>query len=88
MALPIIPHEDFGADCCGCLYIVAGDQPEYRCNECGAVIPPEDVHRVVMEMPSAKETCPHCGTVNQIEGFSEVFAFVCRHCGRGVNIAY
>ncbi len=86
VALPIIPHESFGGDCCGCLYIVAGTEPEYHCNECGAIISAGDVHRVVMEMPSVEETCPHCGRVNQIDGFLQVFAFVCRHCGQGVNL--
>ncbi len=81
MALPIIPHEEFGADCCGCLVEVVGDTTEYRCNECGAIIPPEDVQRIVMEMESVEVSCPHCGKVNHIEGFSEVYAFVCRYCG-------
>lgn len=84
MALPIIPHEEFGAECCGCLVEIVGETTEYRCNECGAVIQPDEVQRVVMEMPSVEETCPHCGKVNRIEGFSQVFAFVCRHCGQGV----
>ena len=86
MALPIIPHEEFGADCCGCLVEIVGGTTEYRCNECDAVIPSEDVQRVVMEMPSAEETCPHCGKVNHINGFSQVFAFVCRFCGEGVSV--
>jgi hypothetical protein len=47
--------------CCGCLYVVAGDQTEYRCNECNDVIQPEDVQRVIMEMPWVEEICPHCG---------------------------
>jgi hypothetical protein len=58
MPLPIIPHEDFGADCCGCLVEIIGETTEYRYNECGAVVPPGDVQRVVMEMPSVEETCP------------------------------
>ena len=48
------------------------------------MIPPEDIQRVVMEMPSVEETCPHCGKLNRIDGFSQVFAFVCRFCGEGV----
>ena len=83
---PIIPHEDFGADCCGCLVAIIGETTEYRCNECGAVIAAEDVQRIVMEMPSVEEICPHCGKVNQINGFSEVYAFVCLHCGQGVSL--
>jgi predicted RNA-binding Zn-ribbon protein involved in translation (DUF1610 family) len=86
MALPIIPHEEFGADCCGCLVEIVGETTEYHCNECGAVISPADVQRVVMEMPSVEATCPHCGNLNQIDWFSQVFAFVCRHCGQGVAV--
>ena len=86
MALPIIPHEDFGADCCGCLCEVMEDSgPRFVCNECGAEVPVEEVQRIVMAMESCEETCPHCGHVNQIDGFSRLLAFVCRHCGGGVT---
>ena len=37
-------------------------------------------------MESTEATCPHCGRVNQISGFSEVDAFVCRFCERGVGL--
>jgi hypothetical protein len=32
MALPIIPHEEFGAGCCGCLVEIVGETTEYQCN--------------------------------------------------------
>jgi phage FluMu protein Com len=86
MPLPILPHEDFGADCCGCLVEIIGETTEYRCNECDAVIAPEEVQRIAMEMPSIQKTCPHCGKVNEIAGFSEVFAFRCRFCSEGVGL--
>ena len=86
MPLPIIPHMDFGADCCGCLVEIVGEAAEYRCNECGAVIAPVDVQRVVMEMESCEATCTHCGKINHIDGFSEVYAFTCRQCGKGVGL--
>lgn len=86
MALPIIPHSDFGADCCGCLVEIVGEKAEFVCNECGAIVPPEDVHRAVIEMESTDATCPHCGRVNEISGFSEVSAFICRYCGEGVTL--
>jgi DNA-directed RNA polymerase subunit RPC12/RpoP len=86
MALPIIPHELFGVDCCGCLVEFAGATTEFVCNECGAKIPTFEVHRVVMQMESTEATCPHCGSLNQIDGLSEIYAFVCRHCGRGVGL--
>ena len=39
------------------------------------------------EMPAVEETCPHCGKLNEITGFTEVYTFVCRHCGRGVSLS-
>jgi DNA-directed RNA polymerase subunit RPC12/RpoP len=86
MALPIIPHEFLGADCCGCLYVVEGTENQDRCNECGSAIPPNDVHRAALEMESTEVACPHCGKRREIYGFSEVHAFVCRHCGRGTDV--
>jgi hypothetical protein len=83
MALPIIPHEEFGADSCGCLVEIVGETTEYRCNECNAIIPPEEVQRVVMEMPSVDATCPHCGKVNQIDGFRRCLLSCAGIVGKG-----
>jgi hypothetical protein len=33
--------------------------------------------------PTAR--CPHCGEMNAFPGFSEIFAYVCNHCGLGVD---
>jgi hypothetical protein len=86
VALPIVPHELFGGDCCGCLHDIVGEQSQFVCNECGAVVPVADVQGAVMEMESCEATCPHCGRINHIDGFSKIEAFVCRHCGRGVRL--
>ena len=86
VALPIIPHELFGADCCGCLEEVVGEGREFICNECRTTVPVADVQRAVMEMESADATCPHCGRLNHIDGFSRIDAFVCRYCGRGGSV--
>ena len=59
---------------------------KWVCNECGAVISEEEVARIVLQVDSCEATCPHCGKVNEISGFSEVSAFVCRFCGEGVGI--
>ena len=70
MLRPILPHEFFGADCCGCLVEeILDDGPKFTCNECGEPVPVQDVQRVVLEMESTEATCPHCGHVNQIDGF-------------------
>ena len=62
------------------------DGVHFICNECGATVSKEDVARLVLEMESTDETCPHCGKLNHIEGFSQVLAFVCRHCAQGVTL--
>lgn len=70
-----------GVDCCGCLVEIVGEESQFVCNECGLTLPTADVQRAVMEMESTEATCPHCGRVNRIDGFSEVDVFVCRYCG-------
>jgi hypothetical protein len=93
--LPIIPHQDLGAeDCCGCLVVdVKGDQAEILCNECLAVIrtvPLEDVEKVMAELAQTdticSATCTHCGAVNMFPGFSSMMAFICSECGEGVVV--
>jgi hypothetical protein len=54
------------------------DKPRFFCNECEVEVSVEDIPCIVMMMESCEATCPHCGRVNEISGFSEVFAFVCR----------
>jgi hypothetical protein len=36
---PLIPHEFFGVNCCGCLVEMIGEETQFVCNECEAVIP-------------------------------------------------
>jgi hypothetical protein len=85
MALPLLAHCDLDPECCGCLCgVMEADGLRFICNECGAVVSKEEVARLVLEMESCDATCPHCGRVNHIEGFSEVSAFRCRYCGEGV----
>jgi hypothetical protein len=85
VALPLIPHELFGVNCCGCLVEIIGGEREFRCNECDVVIASEDVQRV-MEIDSTEATCPHCRQVDAVSGFTSVDAFVCVHRGCGVAL--
>jgi transposase-like protein len=86
--LPLVPHSEIETDCCGCLCaVIKEDRTYFECNECGVIVSKEDAARIVLEMDSCDETCPHCGKGNRIEGFSEVFAFTCRYCGRGVGLS-
>jgi DNA-directed RNA polymerase subunit RPC12/RpoP len=87
MALPLIPHSEIESDCCGCLCQVVGETTFFQCNECGAIVSTEEAARLVLEMESCAATCPHCGRMNEISWFSEVFAFRCRFCGEAVTLS-
>jgi hypothetical protein len=32
------------------------------------------------------EKCPHCGAMNLMVGFSKMFAYTCRECGKPVVV--
>jgi hypothetical protein len=93
--LPIVPHQDRGVDCYGCLYVrVTGELAEIVCNECAAVIrsvPLADVERVVLELDETvavcSAVCSHCGALNTFPGLSTIEAFVCSECGEGVHVS-
>jgi hypothetical protein len=87
LSLPILPHCDLDPECCGYLLeVVEETGTRFVCNECGAVVPKEDVARLLLEMESCEATYPHCGKINRIEGFSELSAFRCQYCGEGVRV--
>src|SRR2546428_421578 len=46
----------------------------------------QEVAPIVQQMESCKATCLTADASTRIGGFSEVFAFVCRFCGRGVSL--
>jgi hypothetical protein len=93
--LPIIPHQNLGIDCCGCLYVrVNGDQADLGCNECEAVIrtaPLDEIEAVVLAMDDTDtictEVCTPCGAVNMFPGMSVIEAFICHECGEGVVVS-
>jgi hypothetical protein len=87
MPLPLLPHCDLDPECCGCLFEVVEESGlKWICNECGATLTKEQIATLILEMESSEATCPHCGKMNHIEGFSDVFAFRCRFCGEGVGL--
>jgi hypothetical protein len=49
---------------------------QFRCKECDAVIPVEDVQRTVMEIESSKAIVRTAGKVIKISGFARVDAFI------------
>jgi hypothetical protein len=85
MSLPLLPHCDLDPECCGCLFqVVIDEETRFKCNEwngpfqgsSGTPYPRNGITEAVR---------PHCGKMNEISGFSEVFAFRCRFCGEGVS---
>jgi hypothetical protein len=58
VALPLIPHEFFGVNCCGCPVEMIGEETQFVCNECELVISVEDVHRAAMEIESTELLAP------------------------------
>ena len=67
--------------CCGCTY------SEARCPASCPFLHSDfgvDCCGCLVEIVSA--TRPQGGRVNEISGFSEVFAFVCRNCGKGAAV--
>jgi hypothetical protein len=49
---------------------------QFRCKECDAVIPVEDVQRTVMEIESSKAIVRTAGKVIKISGFASVDALI------------
>ena len=91
----LIAHADFGDPECPGLLLPEGrgDESDIRCNECGFVlksVPAADARHTMDEMQLvgevASEECPHCGSVNLFPGFSRMFVFTCRECGKGVGL--
>ena len=88
--LPIIPHEFFGRDCCGCIVAkVENGKATFLCNECLTPISELDFQRILhetSEQSQATAACPHCGQVNMFPLFSKILAYTCDYCGQGVGL--
>ncbi len=91
----LVCHSDHGdPECCGIVVPVArGELADLKCNECGAVIATvsagsaeSSLLQMAVSGGVCSEVCPHCGDLNVFPGFSEMVAYVCRHCGEGVSI--
>ena len=66
---------------------------DLMCNECAAVlrtVPVTEVEapllRMSMEQGVCSETCPVCGELNVVPGWTAMEAFTCRFCGSGVKV--
>ena len=95
MLATFVPHADFGdPDCPGFLFGIVRDLGYIECNDCDVVIrtvPAADLQRTLNEMELSQEfcteKCPHCGNVNLFPGFSEMLAYICKHCGESVKVS-
>ena len=88
-ALPIMPHALNGTDCDGCIVAQANQGTiELVCNECREILGRIDQHILIslLQVEAARPICPDCGQVNVIPGFTEIFAYICRHCGAAVKV--
>jgi uncharacterized protein (DUF983 family) len=45
-----------------------------------------EVLRLLLGLDGARHTCPHCGAVNVFPGFTEMVAYTCTSCGKGVQL--
>jgi DNA-directed RNA polymerase subunit RPC12/RpoP len=92
---PIVPHNvlEGAEDCDGCFIARDGadGQADIKCNACGfvvATVPRAEVAAKLAAIVGGKvtwATCPHCGQANSFPGFSQMLAYVCQHCGQGVD---
>ena len=90
----IVSHEvATGADCGGCLMVVAhSGVADLVCNSCGVVVdtvPIDCAGTRLMELASTEicsAQCPQCGALNTFPGLSLIEAFICRECGEGVSV--
>jgi hypothetical protein len=96
----LIPHSEHGApDCPGAIWPLSHEDNaelvDFWCNDCDALmktVAPSEVTRTIEEMRLDKGAgvaafCNHCGQISEFPGYSEMFAFVCRHCGESVTLA-
>jgi hypothetical protein len=63
---------------------------EFVCNTCHSVLltfqrlgTQRDEAKPPRPVTSAR--CPHCGDLNIFPVFDAIFAYVCQHCGQGVD---
>jgi hypothetical protein len=87
-ALPIVPHEVAGVECCGCIIAdIEGETVKLLCNECGAAVSMVNLSILtqLFGLEFAKATLPHCDKAKTFPGFTEVDAYTCQHCGRAVE---
>lgn len=73
--------------------VVKGDHAAIVCNECRVIVrtvPVADLGKALDEMELGLElsiaVCPDCRRVSLFPGFSQMFAFRCQSCGRGVDL--
>ena len=90
----LVPHlKDGKRYCPGVLWPVVreGSMADFTCSECGAVVRavpfgemPETIGTLVARGNNVAFVCTRCREKNIFRGHSEMFAFICRYCGKEV----
>jgi hypothetical protein len=87
--MPSVPHRLSGVNCSGSIVAaVEGGNVELHCNHCGAVVGVVQVGIMegLLGLDCPEATCPHCGVENMIADLVEVAAYICKQCGKVVQI--
>jgi hypothetical protein len=85
-----VPPRSRRRRCYGCIVAeIEGETVKLVCNECEAVVGMENLSILtqLLGLECAKAMCPYCGMANTFPGFTEMIAYTCKHCGRGVEPA-
>jgi uncharacterized protein (DUF983 family) len=64
---------------------------EFVCNTCHSILLTFQRLGTQNEESKPKQSivasarCPHCGDLNVFPGFDQILAYICQHCGQGVD---
>ena len=63
---------------------------EFACNTCHSILLTfqrlgTESRSASLQIRAASARCPHCGDLNVFPHFDQILAYVCQHCGQGVD---
>jgi hypothetical protein len=91
----LIAHASYGRpDCRGVLWPAPRQSGliDFICSDCAAIVcsvpgadVPEAIELILESATSVATLCPYCSETGVFSRGAELFAYVCRHCGKGVG---